>query len=667
MTAIKQKIDSLREELHRHNHLYYIENNPVLSDREFDQLLRELVDLEQAHPEYFDPNSPTQRVGSDLSNSFPQIVHTYPMLSLSNTYSEGEVTDFFDRTERLLGESFSIVAELKFDGSSISLRYIDGMLKYAVTRGDGEKGDDVTSNIRTIRSIPLRLNGSGWPSDFEIRGEILMPWSVFDELNRERERQEEQLFANPRNAAAGSLKLQNSSVVATRKLDAYLYNMLGANLPTSSHYDNLQLARGWGFKISEYSKRCNSKQEVLDYLNYWDKERKNLPYATDGVVLKVDSLIQQEELGLTAKSPRWAVAYKFQAEQAATRLESVSYQVGRTGVVTPVANLSPVQLSGTTVKRASLHNADIIDKRDLHIGDTVLIEKGGEIIPKIVDVDLDSRILVGDKVRFIDRCPECNTPLVRKEGESAHYCPNDDLCPPQIVGKIQHFVSRKAMNIDGLGDETIELLFKEGIIHDVSDLYTMEYDRLIFLDRMGDKSVTNILSAIEASKNIPFDRVLFALGIRYVGETIAKKLAAHFSSMSRLQESTVDELKSVDEIGLRIAESVHDYLSNHKHIQLIERLKAAGIQMELTVKQGDPISTTLDNCTIVISGTFSQHSREEYKTIVESHGGKIGTSVGGKTTMILAGENMGPSKLEKARKLNIRIISESEFLKMIGE
>ncbi|MBE6288970.1 MAG: NAD-dependent DNA ligase LigA [Bacteroidaceae bacterium] len=659
-------IIALREELHRHNYNYYVLNAPEISDKEFDDKMRQLQDLEKLHPEMADPNSPTMRVGSDLSKDFKQVYHQYPMLSLGNTYSESEVTDFYNRVKELLGnEEFEICCELKFDGTSISLVYEDGQLIQAVTRGDGEKGDDVTDNVKTIRSIPLVLHGD-YPQRFEIRGEILMPWVVFEELNREREAREEPLFANPRNAASGTLKLQNSSVVASRKLDAYLYYLLGEQVPCDGHYENLQKAASWGFKISEHMRKVKTLQEVFDFINYWDTERKNLPVATDGIVLKVNSLRQQRYLGYTAKSPRWAIAYKFQAERALTRLNQVTFQVGRTGVITPVANLDPVQLSGTIVKRASLHNADIIEGLDLHIGDMVYVEKGGEIIPKITGVDTDARgFMLGDKVKFISRCPECGTPLVRFEGEAAHYCPNDAACPPQIKGKIEHFISRKAMAIDGLGPETVDLFYQIGLVHNVADLYTLKALDIRGLDRMGDKSAIKIIHGIADSKQVPFERVLFALGIRFVGETAAKKLAKAFGNIEALEVATKEQLMAVDEIGEKIAQSVLTYFALPANRELITRLKEAGLRMERQEDEEGEQSDKLAGLSIVISGVFSHHSREEYKDMIEKHGGKNVGSISSKTSFILAGENMGPAKLEKAQKLGIKIINEDDFLQML--
>ena len=662
----KERIDWLRAELHRHNYNYYVLNAPEISDKEFDDLMRELQDLEKAHPEYADENSPTMRVGSDLNKNFTQVAHKYPMLSLGNTYSEGEVADFYERVKKALNEDFEICCELKFDGTSISLTYEDGKLVRAVTRGDGEKGDDVTDNVKTIRTIPLVLHGD-YPRSFEIRGEILMPWVSFEALNREREAREEPLFANPRNAASGTLKSQNSAVVAARKLDAYLYYLLGEDLPADGHYECLQKAAQWGFKISEHMKKARTLQEVFDYINYWDTERKNLPVATDGIVLKVNSLRQQKNLGYTAKSPRWAIAYKFQAERALTRLNKVTYQVGRTGAITPVANLDPVQLSGTVVKRASLHNADIIEGLDLHIGDMVYVEKGGEIIPKITGVDTDARgMLLGEKVKFITRCPECGTPLVRFEGEAAHYCPNETACPPQIKGKIEHFISRRAMNIDGLGPETVDMFYRLGLIKDTADLYRLTVDDIKDLDRMGQKSAENIVNGIAASRNVPFERVLFALGIRFVGETVAKKIARSFKSIDEVEQASLETLMSVDEIGEKIAQSIVSYFANPLNRSLVERLKEAGLQFSRREEDLSEYTDKLAGQSIVISGVFEHHSRDEYKEMIERNGGKNVGSISSKTSFILAGANMGPAKLEKAQKLGIRILSENEFLDLLA-
>lgn len=664
--TVKEKIDQLRADLHRHNYNYYVLNAPEISDKEFDDRMRELQDLEKEHPEYQDDNSPTMRVGSDLNKNFTQVAHKYPMLSLGNTYSESEVTDFYDRVKKALNEDFEICCELKYDGTSISLTYENGKLVRAVTRGDGEKGDDVTDNVKTIRTIPLVLHGS-YPESFEIRGEILMPWEVFEELNREKEAREEPLFANPRNAASGTLKLQNSAIVASRKLDAYLYYLLGEELPCDGHYENLQAAAGWGFKTSEHMKKAHSLEEVFEYIRYWDTERKNLPVATDGIVLKVNSMRQQKNLGFTAKSPRWAIAYKFQAERALTRLNKVTYQVGRTGAVTPVANLDPVQLSGTIVKRASLHNADIIEGLDLHIGDMVYVEKGGEIIPKITGVDKDARsMLIGEKVKFITHCPECGSKLIRYEGEAAHYCPNETSCPPQIKGKIEHFISRKAMNIDGLGPETVDMFYRLGLIKNTADLYQLTADDIKNQDRMGEKSAENIIKGIEASKEVPFERVLFALGIRFVGETVAKKIAKSFNDIDELENANLEKLINIDEIGEKIAQSILTYFANPLNRELIERLKSTGLQLYRREEDLSGYTDKLAGQSIVISGVFTHHSRDEYKELIEKNGGKNVGSISAKTSFILAGENMGPAKLEKAHKLGIKLMSEDEFLTLIS-
>ncbi|NLZ72661.1 MAG: NAD-dependent DNA ligase LigA [Bacteroidales bacterium] len=663
---IKDKIEKLRKELHQHNYNYYILNQPAISDQQFDKQLKELLALEKEHPEYADPNSPTQRVGSDITDKFNQIKHKYPMLSLSNTYSEEEVQEFYDRTKKTLNDSFEICCELKFDGTSISLLYEKGRLVRAITRGDGVQGDDVTTNVKTIGSIPLVLQGDSYPDSFEIRGEILMPWGVFEELNREKEARDEPLFANPRNAASGTLKLLDSSIVASRQLDAYLYALLGEDLPHNNHYDNLMEAKKWGFKISSATKLAKTFDETRDFLNYWNIERKNLPVATDGVVLKVNNIAQQEDLGYTAKSPRWAIAYKFQAEQAVTKLELVTYQVGRTGSVTPVANLEPVQLSGTTVKRASLHNEDIINKLDLHIGDQVYVEKGGEIIPKITGVNLDARGKeLGEKVIFITHCPECGTPLVRVEGEANHYCTNESSCPPQIKGRIEHFISRKAMNIDGLGPETIDLFYRLHLIHNPADLYTLRKEDIVNLDRMGEKSATNIILSIEKSKEVPYERVIYALGIRFVGETVAKKLAQSLSSIEEIEKASIEQLKEIDEIGEKIAESVHHYFLDEANLTLVNRLKVAGLQMEQDKETLEGKTDKLVGQSIVISGVFKKHSRNEYKAIIEQHGGRNVGSISSKTSFILAGENMGPSKLKQAEKIGIPLLTEEEFLTLI--
>ncbi|MCF6242484.1 MAG: NAD-dependent DNA ligase LigA, partial [Bacteroidales bacterium] len=643
---------------------YYGKAQPELSDYEYDMLIKELQDLESAHPEFYDPNSPTQRVGSDINKEFKQVKHKYGMLSLSNTYNEGELRDFDGRVRKLINQAPVYVCELKFDGTAIGLSYEQGVFVRAVTRGDGVVGDDVSDNVRTIKSIPLKLRGSDYPDEFEIRGEIFMPRKVFEELNKQRIEAGEEPYINPRNTAAGSLKLQNSAEVAKRKLDCYLYYMLGENLPSDSHYENLQYAKKWGFKISEHIKLAKNIDEVLEYINYWDVHRKELPYDIDGIVIKVDSLSLQKQLGFTAKSPRWAISYKFLAERVATKLLSVDYQVGRTGAITPVANLEPVFIAGTTVKRASLHNADQIELLDLHINDTVFVEKGGEIIPKVVAVDIDNRPQDAQKINYITHCPECGTELVRKEGEAKHYCPNEYACPPQIKGKIEHFISRKAMNIDGLGAETIDLLFEKGLVHNIADLYELKKEQLVPLERMGEKSAENIIKGIEESKKVAFHRVLFALGIRYVGETVAKKLAEYFSSIDALANASFDDLIAVDEIGDKIAESVIEYFQSERNTELINRLKNYGLQF--SAENNDRIKTEkLKGLSIVISGVFQKHSRDEYKEMIAASGGKNTSSISKKTDYLLAGDKMGPAKLEKAQKFGVKIISEDEFLEMI--
>ena len=664
----KDRILQLRRELHEHNHRYYVLNQPVISDQEFDYLMHELQDLEERHPELYDANSPTQRVGSDLSQEFRQVEHRYPMLSLANTYNEQDVAAWYESVERgLNGEPFEVCCELKYDGLSISLSYENGRLIQAVTRGDGVRGDDVTANVKTIRSIPLILNGAGgFPDEFEIRGEILMPWSVFERLNAEREAAEEPLFANPRNAASGTLKSQSSALVASRQLDAYLYYLLGDELPAEGHFENLQTAASWGFKISQGMRKVNSLQGIYDYIRYWDSERKNLPVATDGIVLKVNSLRQQRSLGFTAKSPRWAIAYKFKAERACTRLLSVTYQVGRTGAVTPVANMEPVQLAGTTVKRATLNNEDFIRSFDLHLGDYVYVEKGGEIIPKIVGVDIDSRPIIAQPVQFIRRCPECGAQLVRYEGESAWYCPNDTQCPPQLKGRIEHFISRKAMNIDSLGPETVDEYFRRGLIKNVADLYDIEVQQ-INGDGSRTKSAQRIVNGIAASKAVPFERVVYALGIRFVGETSAKLLARRFKTMETLESATLEQLTDVDGIGEVMANSIISWFRNEDNHQLLERLKGYGLQMSLSEEQLSAQSDRLAGMSIVISGVFQHHSRDEYKALIEQHGGKNVGSISKKTSFILAGDNMGPAKLEKAERMGIRIVHEDEFLAMLTD
>ena len=663
----KEIIEALRHQLEEHNYQYYVLSNPTISDYEFDMKLKELEKLEAEFPQFFDPNSPTQRVGSDLNQEFVQVKHQYPMLSLSNTYSETELIDFDQRIKKLIDEPYEFVCELKFDGTSVSLIYENGSLLRAVTRGDGEKGDDVTANVRTIRSIPLKLKGTDFPAAFEMRGEILLPFAVFAELNQAREEAGDMPFANPRNAASGTLKMQNAAEVAKRKLDAYFYYLLGENLPEDGHYENLERAKTWGFKISEYTKKCATIQEVIDFINYWDTERFNLPVATDGIVIKVNSRRLQNNLGFTAKSPRWAVAYKFKAEQVSTTLESVSFQVGRTGAVTPVANLTPVLLAGTIVKRASLHNADIINKLDLHFEDVVYVEKGGEIIPKIVDVNDSLRKPDAQKVEFIEFCPEpeCRTKLIRRDGEAAHYCPNETGCPPQIKGKIEHFISRRAMDIDGLGQETIELLYQQGLIRNSADLYELKAEQLIPLERMGEKSAERILKSLDASKNVPFERVLFALGIRFVGETVAKKLAQKIVNIDAIEAASLEDLTNIDEIGGKIAESVLAYFQNEQNVELINRLKTQGLCFELDQTVLSERSRKLEGLSIVISGTFEKYSRDELKDMIEKNGGKNVGSISKKTSYLLAGSNVGPSKMEKVEKLEIPIISEDEFLKMI--
>lgn len=664
---VKEQIERLRNELHRHNYNYYVLNAPEISDQEFDRMMRELQDLEAAHPEFDDPDSPTRRVGSDLNQEFVQVPHRYPMLSLSNTYNKQEVADFYERVRSgLEGEPFELCCEMKYDGLSISLTYEQGRLVRAVTRGDGVQGDDVTENVKTIRCIPLRLNGNGYPEEFEIRGEILMPWTSFETLNREREEREEPLFANPRNAASGTLKSKNSAVVAQRKLDAYLYYLLGEHIPFDGHYENLQAARSWGFKISGGMKKVTTLQDIYDFIDYWDVERKNLPVATDGIVLKVNSQRQQRALGYTAKSPRWAIAYKFQAERARTRLNAVTFQVGRTGTVTPVANMDPVQLAGTVVRRATLHNADVMEQLDLHIGDMVYVEKGGEIIPKIVGVDADARgPETGPRAEFITRCPECGAELVRYEGEAAWYCPNDTACPPQIKGRIEHYISRRAMNIDSLGPETVDDYYRRGLIRDVADLYDIQVQQINGEDGTREKSAQKIVRSIADSVEVPFERVVFALGIRFVGEIAAKALARHFKSMDALASASLEDMLQINGIGVVIAESVIRYFANEANRDLVRRLREKGVRMELSDEELSSHSDKLSGQSIVVSGVFSLHSRDEYKAMIEQHGGKNVGSISSKTSFVLAGANMGPAKLEKAGKLGIPILSEEEFLKKI--
>ena len=661
----KERIIQLRRELHEHNYRYYVLNQPTIGDQDFDFMMHELQQLEAKHPEMADENSPTQRVGSDLNAEFQQVEHKYPMLSLANTYNEQDVSDWYESVRKgLAGEDFEVCCEMKYDGLSISLTYVDGRLTQAVTRGDGVRGDDVTANVKTIRAIPLVLPGKGYPKEFEIRGEILMPWAVFERLNKERQEAEEPLFANPRNAASGTLKSQKSSLVASRQLDAYLYYLLGEDLPAEGHYENLEAARQWGFKISEGMRKVKTLEEIYDFINYWDTERKNLPVATDGIVLKVNSLRQQRSLGFTAKSPRWAIAYKFKAERVCTRLNEVTYQVGRTGAITPVANMDPVQLAGTTVKRATLNNEDFIKSFDLHIGDYVYVEKGGEIIPKIVGVDIEQRPIIAQPVRFIKRCPECGTPLVRYEGEAAWYCPNDTGCAPQIKGRIEHFISRRAMNIDSLGPETIDDYYRQGLIKNVADLYDIQVQQ-INGDGSRTKSAQRIVNGIEASKQVPFERVVFALGIRFVGETSARLLARHFKDIDALMNAGLEELQEIEGIGEVMAKSIITYFHDNQNREIVERLRTYGLQMALTGQQ-TATSDKLAGLSIVISGVFEHHSRDEYKAIIEQNGGKNVGSISGKTSFILAGENMGPSKLQKAEKLGIEIVNEDEFLERYG-
>lgn len=661
----KERILQLRKLLHLYNYQYYVLNQPSVSDRDFDGLMHELQDLEAQHPELFDKNSPSQRVGSDLTTGFTQVVHKYPMLSLANTYNEQDVAGWYESVRKdLAGEPFEVCCELKYDGLSISLTYVDGQLVRGVTRGDGVQGDDVTANVRTIRAIPLVLPGTGYPKEFEIRGEILMPWQVFERLNAEREAAEEPLFANPRNAASGTLKSLDPQLVANRQLDAYLYSLLGEDLPTEKHYENLQEAQKWGFKISEGMRKASTLQEIYDFINRWDEARHQLPVATDGIVLKVNSLRQQRALGFTAKSPRWAIAYKFKAERVCTRLDEVTYQVGRTGAVTPVANMQPVQLAGTTVKRATLNNEDFIRSFDLHIGDYVYVEKGGEIIPKIVGVDVSRRTPDLQPIHFITHCPECGTSLVRYEGEAAYYCPNDAGCPPQIKGRIEHFIARKAMNIDSIGPETVDDYFRRGLIRNIADLYTIDVQQ-INGDGSREKSARKIVNSIRASVEVPFERVLFALGIRFVGETSAKLLARHFKTLDALMVASITDLMEVEGVGEVIAESVIRYFHNEENLQIIERLRSYGLQMSLNVEQLQGSTDKLAGKSIVISGVFERHSRDEYKAMIELNGGKNVGSISSKTSFILAGANMGPSKLQKAEKLGIALVDEEAFLRML--
>ena len=665
-TQDKEEILSLREELHRHNYNYYVLNAPVISDEEFDMKMHRLQDLEQMYPELDDPNSPTRRVGSDLNNEFQTVLHKRPMLSLANTYNRQEVAEFYQRvSEGLHGAPFEICCELKFDGLSISLHYERGRLVRAVTRGDGVQGDDVTENVRTIRTVPLSLPvGGTYPDEFEIRGEVLMPWASFDRLNSEREREGEPLFANPRNAASGTLKSKNSSVVAQRGLDAYLYYLLGEGVPGDSHYANLQAAAAWGFQISAQMRLAHTLEDIYDYIDYWDTERRNLPVATDGIVLKVNSLAQQRALGMTAKSPRWAIAYKFKAEQEETILRQVVFQVGRTGAVTPVANMDPVHLAGTQVRRATLHNADFMAQLHLHVGDRVLVEKGGEIIPKIVDNVTPNH---PDAIPFITRCPVCGTPLVRYEGESAYYCPNESGCPPLLLGRIEHFISRKAMNINSLGPETVDALYRTGLIADAADLYDLTEEQLLTIEGGGCEMARRIIQSIDESRAVPFERVLFAIGIRFVGEIAAKALARNFGSMEAVRNASLESLLAINGIGEVIARSVITFFHDEKNLAYVQRLCQAGLQMQLSQQEQQVRSDTLQGQSVVVSGVFRHHSRDEYKALIEQHGGRNVGSISAKTSFVLAGENMGPAKLEKASRLGIRILSEEEFLSLIGE
>ncbi len=663
--SAEERIKRLREEIERHNYNYYVLAQPEISDFEFDLMMNDLIELEKQFPQFHDSNSPSQRVGSDLNIEFEQVEHKYPMLSLGNTYSRDELKEFDLRIRKMIGDRFKYACELKYDGTAIGLTYRNGVFIQAVTRGDGIRGDIVSANAKTIKSIPLRLRGTDYPEEFEIRGEVFISSEGFKKLNQEREDRGENLFANPRNAASGTLKMQKSALVARRPLDCYLYFLLGTNLPSDSHFENLQTASSWGFKVSAYMERCDNLEQIFDFIDRWDKKRKSLPFAIDGVVIKVDSLHQQKQLGFTAKSPRWAISYKFKADQVETDLISIDYQVGRTGAITPVANLKPVLLAGTTVKRASLHNEDQIRLMDLHIGDRVFVEKGGEIIPKIVGVNKEMRSTDSLPVEFPEICPECGTPLVRYEGEANHYCPNEIGCPPQIKGRIEHFISRRAMDIDGLGEETINLLFNQGYVHDVSDLYRLEKEQLIPLERLGEKSADRILKSIRESQKIPFPRVIFALGIRYVGETVAQTIAKRFVTIDALKNAGLEELTSVPEIGERIANSIIQYFSDTKNLELINNLQKAGLQFEINEAELKNRSNKLSGKTFVISGTFQEHSRDELKSMIEQHGGKYSGSISGNTDFLLAGENMGPAKRSKAEKLNVKIISEKEFLEMI--
>lgn len=666
MDSAKKKIEELSRQLDEHNYNYYVLSNPVISDYEFDQLLEELIRLEKAHPEYLSPNSPSQRVGGQITKEFKTVKHKYVMLSLGNTYSEEELIEFDDRVKKVLHSPYEYVCELKYDGVAIGLTYIDGKLVRAVTRGDGEQGDDVTTNVKTIKSIPLQLRGSNHPKEFEIRGEIFMPRSSFNKINKEREEIGEPPLANPRNAASGTLKMQDSNVVAKRNLSCYFYFMLGEDLPYKGHYENLQAARDWGFRVPDSIIKTNTLKGVFDFIKKWDKERNNLEFEIDGIVIKINSYEQQKALGLTSKSPRWAIAYKFKAQRVSTVLKSISYQVGRTGAITPVANLEPVLLAGTTVKRASLHNADIIEKLDIRVGDTVFVEKGGEIIPKVIAVDESKRAELSVKTEYIEKCPECGTALIRNEGEANHYCPNELGCPPQVIGKMVHFVGRKAMDIDSLGGETIAQLYEHKLISDIADIYTLQKDTLLKLERMAEKSVNNLLEGIEASKQVPFERVLYAIGIRHVGETTAKKLAFYFKNIEALEKASIEQLLEVGDIGERIAETIAAYFKDPRIIRIIDRLKSYGLQFELSENQLTATSDRLKDLSFVVSGVFSKFSRDDLKKTIEQNGGKNVGSISGKTSYVVAGDNMGPEKLKKAEKLGIPILSEEDFIKMIN-
>lgn len=661
---IKQRIDHLRVEIRQHNHNYYILDNPTISDYEFDVMLKELQALEEKHPEYFDPNSPTQRVGGAITKDFKTIVHDFRMYSLDNSYSKEDLTNWETRIKKMVDGEIAYTCELKYDGASMNLTYENGKLIRAVTRGDGIQGDEVTANVKTIKTVPLQLKGD-YPERFDIRGEIVLPVDGFNKMNEERIANGEEPYRNPRNTASGSLKLQDSSEVAKRPLECLLYSIKSNNLSLESQFESLQKARDWGFKVPNEAKLVDSIDEVLEYVNYWENHRHKLPYEIDGVVIKVNSLYQQEELGFTAKAPRWAMAYKFKAEQVSTQLKSISYQVGRTGAITPVANLEPVLLAGTIVKRASLHNADQIEKLDVRIGDTVFVEKGGEIIPKILSVDLNKRSSESLTTVYITECPECSTALIRKDGEAQHYCPNSMGCPPQIIGRIQHFISRKAMDIEGLGGETVALLVEAGLIKDFSDLYELTIDQVIPLERMAQKSAENLVNGIAASKEIPFERVLYALGIRYVGETVAKKLARHFKSIDKIKEASLEELVNVEEIGDKIAESVEDFMASELNLRILERLKLFGVQLELSADKLANQTNILTGKTFVVSGVFESISRNDLKKKIEDNGGKVSSSISSKTSYVVAGDKMGPSKLQKANDLDIPIIDEYKFLQMI--